>query len=68
MFKHPKMRNLTQTLLNEISYKTHYLFIFGLLKYWKILFEIPYQTSPKIHVCIEKKSTFMKFYQTPKLS
>ena len=34
MFRYPKIKNVTQTLLNEISYQTSFFFFFG----------IPYQT------------------------
>ena len=49
VFKHPKIKNVIQILLNEISYQT--LFFLGsqlVFKYWKLLFEISYQTEPKL--------------------
>ena len=55
VFEHPKIKNVIQTLINEISYQTRlfvclFFFFFGsqlVFKYWK-LFEIPYQIEPKL--------------------
>ena len=50
VFEHPKIKNVIQTLLYEISYRTCFFF-FGsqlVFKYWKLLFEISYQTEPKL--------------------
>ena len=50
VFKHPNMRNVTQTLLNEIPYQTCFFFFgpqFLVFKHWKLLFGLPYQTGPR---------------------
>ena len=50
VFEHPKIKNVIQTLRNEISYQTRFFF-FGsqlVFKYWKLLFEISYQIEPKL--------------------